>query len=196
MDRCCAGVTNGCLSPALTGFDRLTMNTIRYGPVDLLWVQGIVLVSQGVAVNLFYIDPDGKDMFRKESADYGAMWGEPLQILNPATNCISWLAGTVSDSSALVLFYASTIDVIYVIKKTCDSWGNPSAWTNTVASVTGIDCVYQGVWNLVVTGTESTTSDAKARTRIYGDGVDQTIVTWSALREIDTAKSDSDVSFH
>jgi hypothetical protein len=82
-------VTNGCLSPALTGFDRLTTNTTRYGPVDLLWVQGIALVSQGVTVNLFYIDPDGKYMFRKESADYGATWSGPFHILNPATNGIS-----------------------------------------------------------------------------------------------------------
>jgi hypothetical protein len=86
--------------------------------------------------------------------------------------------------------------VIYVIKKTGDSWVNSSGWTNTVAAVTGIDCVYQGGWNLVVTGTESTTNDAKAWTRIHGDGVDQPVGSWSALREINTAKSDSDVSFH
>ena len=157
---------------------------------------GISLVSQGATVNLFYVAPDGKDMFRRESTDYGATWSAPLHILNPDVAGIAWLAGAVSDSGLLVLFHGSTNNVVYVTKMNGGIWGNPSSWGNTVASITGMDCVHRGDWNLVITGKESSTNDAKAWTCIYGDGVDQAANTWSQLREMNTAKSDSDVSFH
>lgn len=156
----------------------------------------ISLVSRGATVNLFYVAPDGKDMFRRESTDYGANWSAPLHILNPAVSGITWLAGAVSDTGTLVLFHVSTSNVVYVVKKPGSVWGNPSSWSNTVASITGMDCVYQGDWNLVITGKEASSNDAKAWTCIYGDGVDQAADTWSLLREMNTAKSDSDVSFH
>jgi hypothetical protein len=156
----------------------------------------ISLVSQGATVNLFYVAPNGKDMLRRESTDYGATWSDPLNILTPDVAGIVWLAGAISDAGQLALIHVSTIHVVYVIKKTGSFWSNPLAWSNTVASVTGVDCLYQGDWNMVITGTESSTSDPKTWTCIYGDGVAQAVDTWSSLREVTTAKSGSNVSFH
>ena len=64
-------------------------------PNTVSGASGISLVSQGATVNLFYVDPDGNDLFRRKSTDYGATWSAPLHIINPAVSGVSWLAGGV-----------------------------------------------------------------------------------------------------
>ena len=139
---------------------------------------------------------DSKDLYRKESTDYGATWSAPKHIINPSVTTVSWLAGAITDAGTLTLFYASSSHVVYFTKDLGSSWSNPASWSNTANSITGMDCIYQGDWNLVITGTEASTADPKTWTCIYGDGVDQAAGTWSALREVTTAKSDSSISFH
>ncbi|MBF8267221.1 MAG: hypothetical protein HW388_729 [Dehalococcoidia bacterium] len=155
----------------------------------------ISLVSRGANVHIFYVNTDGKDMFRRESNDYGATWSSPIHVLNPDVASVAWLAGAISATGTLALFYASSSHVVYVTKLS-GVWSNPDSWTNTVASITGMDCVFQGDWNLVITGRESSTNDAKVWACVYGNGVDQATGTWSSLREMNTARSDSNVSFH
>ena len=57
-------------------------------------------------------------------------------------------------------------------------------------------CAYHGGWNLAIAGTEQSSGDAKVWTCVYGDGGALADGAWSPLREINTAKSTSGVSFH
>ena len=55
--------------------------------------------------------------------------------------------------------------------------------------------VYDGDWNLVVTGKDSS-NNYKLWSLVYGDGGEVTAGTWSALKEIAVAPSDGDFQYH
>ena len=156
----------------------------------------ISLVSRGANVNLFYVNASRTNLFRRESTDYGATWNHPTHVVYPNRGAIPWLAAGVSDLGALILFYATANHDVYVTKKTGSRWSIPSLWTNRVASITGMSCVYDGDWNLVIAGKERATNDAKVWTCTYGNGGSQTRGAWSALREVNTSKANSLTTFH
>ena len=155
----------------------------------------ISLVSRGATVNLFYVNASRRNLFRRESTDYGATWNSPVHVVYPQLSGIAWLAAAVSDIGGLVLFFASTNHDVYVTRKTGTSWSAPSLWPHNVASITGMSCLYHDDWNLVITGTERSTNDAKVWTCLYGAGGDQATNTWSSLREVNTFKANSLTTF-
>ena len=79
---------------------------------------GISLVSRGATVNLFYVNASRRNLFRRESTDYGATWNSPVHVVYPQLSGIAWLAAAVSDIGVLVLFFASTNHDVYVTRKT------------------------------------------------------------------------------
>ena len=157
---------------------------------------GISLVSRGATVNLFYVNASRRNLFRRESTDYGATWNSPVHVVYPQLSGIAWLAAAVSDIGVLVLFFASTNHDVYVTRRTGTTWSAPSLWTHNVASITGLSCVYHDDWNLVITGTEQSTNDAKVWTCVYGGGGAEATNTWSPLREVNTFKANSLTTFH
>ena len=157
---------------------------------------GISLVSRGATVNLFFVNASRRNLFRRESTDYGATWNSSAHVVYPQLSGISWLAAAYSDIGVLALFFASTNHDVYFTRRTGTSWSAPVAWGHDVATITGMDAVYQDDWNLVIAGTERSTSDAKVWTCVYGDGGDQATNSWSPLREVNTAKPSSQTTFH
>jgi hypothetical protein len=83
---------------------------------------------------------------------------------------------------------------VYSVKRTGGTWSAPGGWTNSVASITGLACYYQGDWNTAICQTNSA-GEAFVSTAIFGDGFSQAVNTWSALREIIRASAGSNVSF-
>ena len=157
---------------------------------------GISLVSHGATVNLFYANASRRNLFRWESTDYGATWNGYQHVVYPNKGDIAWLAAAVSSAGAMALFYATASHDVYVTRKAGANWSIPSLWSNSVASITGMSCVHDGDWNLVITGKEQSTNDAKVWTCVYGGGRDQAVNTWSALREMNTSKASSLTTFH
>ena len=157
---------------------------------------GISLVSRGAIVNLFYVNASRRNLFRRESRDYGATWNRPVHVVYPQLSGIAWLAAAYSDIGALALFFASTNHDVYFTRRTGTSWSSLTSWGHDVASITGMSCVYQGDWNLVISGKERTSNDAKVWTCVYGDGGDRARNTWSPLREVSTSKPNSQTTFH
>ncbi len=155
----------------------------------------IVLCSRGSTVHLFFVDPvDDKGLYYRTSTDNGATWGSAVKILTPAITETKWLAADIAPDGDIVLFHVSDSHRVYVTRKTT-SWSTPVSWSNSVSTLTGICSVYQGDWNVVVSGTDSS-SDYKVWTCIYGDGTAQTVDTWSSLMELTIASSGSNVEFH
>ncbi len=160
---------------------------------------GISLVSRGANVYLFYVNSSRRNLFVKESTDYGATWNTSKHVLYPDLSGIRWLAAAISDQNALFLFYASIYHAVYGSRKdpsSGSSWLTPSLWPHSPASITGMSSVYDKGWHLILTGTESTTNDAKVWTCVYGEDGDQPYATWSALSEVSAAKADSRTTFH
>ena len=153
---------------------------------------GIAMTSEGASVLLFYVAADGITILVRESGDNGATFGAP-ETVDVAPGAVGWLAaGLKSDGTALLVYSVGA--TVYRVKRVSGVWGNASAWTNSVGSITGLACHYQGDFNLAVAGTD-TGGAAKAWTAVYGDGFSQTADTWSALKELTSADVGSAMEF-
>ena len=156
----------------------------------------ISLVSHGATASLFYVNASRRNIFRLESTDYGATWSSPMHVVYPNLGSIAWLAAAYNDVGGLALFYALANHDVYFTRRTGRLWSAPVVWRHDVASITGLTCLYKDDWNLVISGTERTTNDAKVWTCVYGDGRGQSRNTWSPLREVATSRPNSLTTFH
>jgi hypothetical protein len=153
---------------------------------------GVALCADGSRVLLFYIDSGGTQVKVRESTDNGATLGAAVTAAT-ASGVVTWLAANVKPSGDACVLYSVGANV-YSAKRTSGVWAGPAAWTNSVASITGLACYHHGDWNAVVTGTD-TAGAAFAWTCIFGDGFSQAAGTWSPLREATRASPGSLVSF-
>ncbi|MBI1885431.1 MAG: hypothetical protein HYS09_03830 [Chloroflexi bacterium] len=153
---------------------------------------GVALCSDGSRVLLFYVGTNGTTLNVRESTDSGAGFGAAVAIATAPTS-VGWLAADVKASGDAVLVY-SVGAAVYTLKRTGGAWGSPSAWTNSIASVTGLACYYQDDFNVVVAGTDSA-ANAKVWTAVFGDGFSEPVGIWSVLREVALGSSGSGVSF-
>jgi hypothetical protein len=153
---------------------------------------GIALAGRGSRVLLFYVDTDQRTIRVRESTDYGAAFGSAVS-LTTAGATVGWLAAAINNSDVVCLFY-SVAGTVYAVKRTGGSWGSPSAWTNSAATIAGIGCAYQGDWNLVVCGQDSGSKN-KVWTCVYGDGYSQSPGSWSSLAELTVASPGSNMEF-
>ena len=152
----------------------------------------VALASDGARVLLFYIDPNGTTIYLRESNDNGASFGAAVTVAN-AASAVGWLAAALKATGDALLAYSAGATV-YTVKGTSGTWGTPTAWSNSVASISGLTCYYRGDWNVVVAG-EDASANAFLWTTIYGDGFSQVTDTWSQLREVMRGSVGSGVSF-
>ncbi|MBI2887419.1 MAG: hypothetical protein HYY02_09440 [Chloroflexi bacterium] len=129
-----------------------------------------------------------------ESADNGATWGAwTLPVI--AAGAVTCLAAASKGTGDTVLFFAVAA-TLYRFKRTAGVWdGAPTAWPNTVATITGVAAAYRNDWNLLLTGTETTTLNPTVWQLLYGDGYSQTADTFSALAVITPTSAGANVVF-
>lgn len=156
----------------------------------------VAMTASGATLNIFYVEPRGTSLYRLESTNRGASWSGPIAVHSPNRGRISWIAAAADDSGALGLFYATAANAVYFIKQSGLQWTEALAWSERVASITGMACAYRGGWNLAIAGAEQSSGDAKVWTCVHGDGATLADGAWSPLREMNTAQSTSGVSFH
>jgi hypothetical protein len=160
--------------------------------VDACANAGVALTSYGASVLLFYVGTNGRTIYLRESADYGASFGSPTTIITPAS-AVGWLAAALkSDGTALLLY--SVGGTVYRVKRSGGSWGSPAAWSNSLTSISGLSCQYWLDFNVLVTGADSQGRN-KVWSTIYGDGYSETVDAWSPLREVTGASAGSSVEF-
>lgn len=153
---------------------------------------GISATAAGAMVLILYVDTDNRTIKCIESTDYGASFGGPATVV-AAGSAVGWMAsGLKSDGTALLVYSVGA--VVYAVKRSGGSWGTPAAWSNSVASVTGLACRHVVDFDIVIAGSDAAGA-AKVWTAIYGDGFNQPADTWSALRELARADSGSSVQF-
>ena len=152
----------------------------------------VALCAEGTRVLLFYVDAAGLAIKVRESTDNGSTLGAASTAVT-ASGTVTWLAADVKSNGDACLLY-SVGATVYAVKRTGGTWGAAVAWTNSVATVTGLACYHQGDWNAVVCGTDAA-GEAFAWTAVFGDGFSQASGTWSALREVSRASAGTGVSF-
>src|SRR3990170_1786838 len=103
---------------------------------------GVALCAEGSRALLFYVDSGGTILRLRESTDNGAALGSAVTVAT-ASGAVGWLAADVKSSGDALLLY-SVGATVYRVKRSAGAWGSPAAWSNSVASVTGLACFHQG----------------------------------------------------
>jgi hypothetical protein len=152
----------------------------------------VACCSLGAQVSLFWIKGDRK-LYYLESTDYGASWEDPQLLTYTPTTAINGLACAYKPNGDIAVFFADQA-TLYVLKRLNDSWQGKVAWDKSTGDLSGVATVYDGDWNLLVTGQDAD-DNFKLWSLVYGDGGDVAAGSWSELREFAAAPSDGDFQY-
>jgi hypothetical protein len=152
----------------------------------------VACCSLGTEVSIFWIKSN-REIRRLKSTDCGANWGSPELIDYSPTTAIYGMAAGYKPDGDLVLVFADQA-TLYLKKYVGGQWQDKVAWDKTTGDLSGVAAVYDGDWTLLITGKDSD-GNYKLWSLVYGDGVQVTAGSWSALREIATAPSGGDFEY-
>jgi len=153
----------------------------------------VACASLGAEVSIFWTDGVNRKIQRLKSTDYGASWGSPEVIDYSPTTSIGGLAAAYKANGDLAIFFADQA-TLYVKKNVSGQWQPRSAWDKSTGDLSGIAAVYEGDWNLLVTGRDAA-GNFKLWSLIYGDGGDVSAGSWSALKELASAPSGGEFEY-
>mgnify|MGYP000011622653 CR=1 FL=1 len=125
----------------------------------------VAACSLGAEVSIFWINL-AEEVRRLKSTDYGVTWGSPELIDYSPTTAINGLAAAYKPNGDLAIFFADQA-TLYVVKRVDGSWGSSAAWDKSTGDLSGVATVYDGDWNLVVTG-KDTSNNYKLWSLVYG----------------------------
>ncbi len=149
--------------------------------------------SLGAEVSIFWIKSD-RAIYRLKSSDYGASWGSPELIDYSPSTAIYGLAAAYKPNGDLALFFADQA-TLYVKQYLSGEWQTKTSWDKTTGYLSGVATIYDGDWNLFITGKDSD-GNFKLWSLIYGDGSEVAAGTWSALKEFASAAADGNFEYH
>jgi hypothetical protein len=152
----------------------------------------VTCCSLGAEVSIFWIKGDRK-LYQLKSTDYGASWGSPQLLTYTPTTAINGLAAAYKPNGDIALFFADQA-TLYVMKRLNDSWQGKVDWDKSTGDLSGLATVYDGDWNLFVTGQDAD-DNFKLWSLVYGDGGDIALGSWSALKEFASAPADGDFEY-
>ncbi|MFC1908539.1 hypothetical protein ACFLXD_01520 [Chloroflexota bacterium] len=153
----------------------------------------VATASLGSEVSIFWIKSN-KEIRRIKSTNNGASWGSPELIDYSPTTAIYGLSAAYKAGGDLAIFFADQA-TLYVKEHVSGQWQTKAAWNKTTGDLSGVACVYDSDWNLLVTG-EDSAGNFKLWSLIYGDGGDVTANSWSDLKELASAPSGGDFEYH
>lgn len=152
----------------------------------------VAVASLGAEVSIFWIRSN-REVGRIRSTDYGVSWGSPELIDYTPTTAIYGLAAAYKPNGDLAIFFADQ-STLYVKKNIGGQWQTGVAWDRTTGNLSGVAGVYDGDWDLLVTGRD-TSGNYKLWSLVYGDGGDVAAETWSTLQELASAPSGENFEF-
>jgi hypothetical protein len=144
--------------------------------------------AHGAEVSIFWIKSDLK-IQRIKSPDNGASWGNPELIDYTASSSINGIGAAYKPNGDLALFFADQ-STLYVKLLAGGVWQARTAWNKSTGNLSGASAVYDGGWNLFVTG-KDTEGNFKLWSLTYADNGE-----WSGINEIATAPAASGYEYH
>lgn len=154
----------------------------------------VACCSLGAEVSIFWINGVNREIRRIKSTDYGVTWGSPELIDYSPTTAIYGIAAAYKPNGDIALFYADQA-TLYLKRLISGNWQARENWDKTTGDLSGVACVYDGDWNLFVTG-KDTAGNFKLWSLIYGDGGIVAADTWSELKEFASAPSGGSFEYH
>ncbi|MBM4432389.1 MAG: hypothetical protein FJ025_00095 [Chloroflexi bacterium] len=155
-------------------------------------VIAVAAASLGAEVSIFWVKSD-RAIYQLKSTDYGATWENPAFLGYTPTTSVNGLTSAYKPNGDIALFFTDQA-TLYVKKRIGGSWGGSIAWDKSTGDLSGVACLYDGDWNLLVTGKDSN-NNFKLWSLIYGDGGEISAGTWSALKELASAPSDGSFEY-
>jgi hypothetical protein len=153
----------------------------------------VAVASLAAEVSIFWIKSDRK-IQQIKSTDYGVRWSSPELIDYSPTTAINGITAAYKPNGDLALFFTDQ-QTLYVKKHESGQWQTKSAWDKTTGNLSGVAAVYDGDWNLFITGQDSD-GNFKLWSLVYGDGGEVTAETWSDLAVFAEAPSGGDFEYH
>jgi len=153
----------------------------------------VACASLEAEVSIFWIDGVNRKIQRIKSTDYGITWGSPELIDYSPSTAIYGITAAYKPNGDLAIFFADQA-TLYVKKHVAGSWSPKATWDKSTGDLSGVAAVYNGDWNLFVTGKDSG-GNFKLWSLVYGDGGDVTAGTWSPLKEFASAPSDGNFEY-
>jgi hypothetical protein len=152
----------------------------------------VAAASLGAEASLFWIKSN-REIRRIKSNDYGASWGSPELIDYAPTTAVYGLAAAYKPGGDLAIFFADQT-TLYVKKYVSGQWQTKAAWNKTTGALSGVACIYDGDWDLLVTGKDAS-GNFKLWSLVYGDGGEVAAGSWSDLKELASAPSGGDFEY-
>lgn len=146
----------------------------------------VTAAAQGAEVSIFWIKTN-REIRRIKSSDYGVTWDSPELVDYSPTTAIYGLASAYKANGDLAIFFADQ-STLYVKKNINGAWQAKTAWDKTTGDLSGVSVIYDGDWNLMVTG-KTTSGDFRLWSLVHGDGGDIPVGNWSDLKELALAPS-------
>jgi hypothetical protein len=152
----------------------------------------VAAASLSAEVSIFWVNTS-REIQRIKSTDSGATWGSPELIGYSSSSAVTGLAAAYKSNGDLAIFW--TIGSTLTVKKHVGgSWQSDIPWSETTGDLSGVATVYDGDWNLLVTG-KDTDDNYKVWSIVYGDGGEVPAGTWSTLKEIASAPTGGDFEY-
>ncbi|MFH1650886.1 MAG: hypothetical protein ABID87_02110 [Chloroflexota bacterium] len=152
----------------------------------------VAVAACGAEVSICWVNTS-RAIKRIKSTDYGVSWGSPETIDYSPTTSVNGLAAAYKANGDLALFFADQ-STLYVKKCLSGQWQTKSAWDKSTGDLSGVACIYNGDWNLLVTG-QGSSGNHYLWSLVYGDGADVSAGTWSALKVIAAAPAGGDFTY-
>ena len=154
----------------------------------------VALASYGQYVTCLRVN-EGGWAYESHSSDYGQNWSDWRYFDLGSSPAANVRVAVAYKNSTTILFLFAAVGTLYRRLREGDDWGSWAAWTNSLSSISGVSVVYQGDWNVIVSGQDSS-NNYKVCTCVYGDGYSAPLGTWSPLAELTLSSAGSGVEFH
>jgi hypothetical protein len=152
----------------------------------------VAAASLGAEVSIFWINTS-REVRRIRSTNNGASWSSPELLDYSLTTAVYGLAAAYKPGGDLAIFFADQA-TLYVKKYIGGVWQSKAAWDKTTGDLSGVAAVYDGDWDLLVTGQDSA-GNYKLWSLVYGDGGEVAAGSWSMLKEVAAAPSGGDFEY-
>lgn len=141
----------------------------------------VACAALGAEVSILWIKND-RSIRRIKSTNYGSTFGAPELIDYSPTTACGGIAAAYKPNGDLALFFADQ-STLYVKKRVNGAWQAKAAWNKSTGALSGVACVYDGDWNLVLTGRDSS-GNFRLWSLVCGDGGALPAGAWGELIEL------------
>jgi len=154
--------------------------------------QAVTVASHNAEVSIFWVTLN-QELKCMVSTDYGATWGSAVTLDYSPYTLVEGISAAYKSNGDIAIFFTSE-NTLYVKKRVGGNWQEKSAWDKSTDYLTSVAVVYEGDWNLIITGQDSA-GNFLVWSLVYGDGDAIPAGEWSEMKESASAPAGGNYEF-